>query len=72
MRESRPPSGAPTTYRSFTRVRPSSSTVTRSGLGERFDPSVHEAVLREESDTVEHPMVAAELQRGYRLNERLS
>lgn len=40
-------------------------------LGERFDPSVHEAVLREESDAVEHPMVAAELQRGYRLNDRL-
>ena len=40
-------------------------------LGERFDPSVHEAVFQEESDSVEIPTVAAELQRGYRLNDRL-
>jgi len=39
--------------------------------GEPFDPSLHEAVLREESD--EHPedVVVAELQRGYQLNGRV-
>jgi len=40
-------------------------------LGERFDPAVHEAVFQEESDSVTTPTVAMELQRGYRLNERL-
>ncbi len=40
-------------------------------LGERFDPAVHEAVFQEESDGVLAPTVAAELQRGYRLNDRL-
>jgi molecular chaperone GrpE len=40
-------------------------------LGERFDPSVHEAVFQEESDSVAAPTVSVELQRGYRLNERL-
>jgi len=39
--------------------------------GERFDPAVHEAVTREEDPEVEVPTVAAELQRGYRLGERL-
>jgi molecular chaperone GrpE len=40
-------------------------------LGERFDPSVHEAVFQEESDSVVVPTVEVELQRGYRLNDRL-
>ena len=40
-------------------------------IGQPFDPRVHEAVAREESDEVEVPTVVAELQRGYWLNERL-
>ena len=40
-------------------------------VGQPFDPRVHEAVAREESDEVEVPTVVAELQRGYWLNERL-
>jgi molecular chaperone GrpE len=40
-------------------------------LGERFDPSVHEAVAHETSNEVEAPTVVAEFQRGYRLNDRL-
>ncbi|MCB1008498.1 MAG: nucleotide exchange factor GrpE [Acidobacteria bacterium] len=40
-------------------------------LGEPFDPQVHEAVLREESADVEVPTVVGEMQRGYRLHERL-
>ncbi len=40
-------------------------------LGERFDPAVHEAVFQEESDGVVVPTVEVELQRGYRLNDRL-
>lgn len=40
-------------------------------VGERFDPSVHEAVAHESSADVEAPTVIAEFQRGYRLSERL-
>lgn len=36
-----------------------------------FDPNVHQAVLTEESEDVEEPEVAEELQRGYRLHGRL-
>jgi molecular chaperone GrpE len=37
----------------------------------RFDPSLHQAVLTEESEDVEEPEVIEELQRGYRLHGRL-
>ena len=37
----------------------------------KFDPSVHQAVLTEESDEVNEPEVAEELQRGYWLQDRL-
>lgn len=40
-------------------------------LGERFDPKLHEAVMREESTAVQAPTVVTELQRGYLLHDRL-
>jgi molecular chaperone GrpE len=40
-------------------------------LGCPFNPEVHEAVAREEDPEVDSPVVAAELQRGYWLDERL-
>jgi len=40
-------------------------------VGERFDPAVHEAVLGEASDEVEHDTVVDELQRGYFLHDRV-
>lgn len=40
-------------------------------LGEPFDPALHEAVSRQESADASEPRVAAELQKGYRLHERL-
>jgi molecular chaperone GrpE len=39
--------------------------------GRPFDPSVHEAIAGEESDSVEVDTVAGELQRGYRLHDRV-
>lgn len=39
--------------------------------GAPFDPAVHEAVSREESDQVTAPTVIAALQRGYLLHDRL-
>lgn len=40
-------------------------------VGERFDPSMHEAIGGEESADVEHDTVSAELVPGYRLHDRL-
>ena len=40
-------------------------------VGERFDPSWHEAMATQPSDEFEPDTVAQVLQKGYRLNERL-
>ena len=40
-------------------------------VGERFDPSVHEAVSKEERADIEHPTVLEQYQVGFRLHERL-
>lgn len=40
-------------------------------VGQPFDPTLHEAVAREESPDVQEPTVAAELRRGYRMHDRL-
>jgi molecular chaperone GrpE len=40
-------------------------------VGERFDPHVHEAVATEETDTAEPDTVTQEMQRGYRLGDKL-
>jgi molecular chaperone GrpE len=42
-----------------------------SAVGQPFDPTVHEAVAREESPQVKSPTVSAELRRGYKLHDRL-
>jgi molecular chaperone GrpE len=40
-------------------------------VGQPFDPTVHEAVAREESADVKSPTVVAELRRGYKMHDRL-
>jgi molecular chaperone GrpE len=40
-------------------------------VGERFDPHVHEAVATEETQEFEPDTVMQEMQRGYRLGDRL-
>ncbi|MBV9927111.1 MAG: nucleotide exchange factor GrpE [Acidobacteria bacterium] len=40
-------------------------------VGERFDPHVHEAVATEETDAYEADTVTQEMQRGYRLGDKL-
>jgi molecular chaperone GrpE len=39
--------------------------------GRKFDPHLHQAVMTEESEDVEEPEVAEELQKGYTLHNRL-
>ena len=40
-------------------------------LGQPFDPTLHEAVSREEDPAVQAPTVTGEMRRGYRLHDRL-
>jgi molecular chaperone GrpE len=40
-------------------------------LNKPFDPNVHEAVIHEESDKHDDGTVMAELQKGYKLNDRV-
>ena len=40
-------------------------------IGQPFDPSVHEAVTRQEDPNVSAPTVSEELQSGYMMHERL-
>ena len=40
-------------------------------LNQPFDPNCHEAVMQEESDKVESQMVIKELQKGYKLHDRV-
>jgi molecular chaperone GrpE len=40
-------------------------------VGRPFDPAEHEAVTREEDPAVSSPVVTAELQRGYKMHDRL-
>ena len=40
-------------------------------VGQNFDPSLHEAVLREESELYKEDVIIEELQRGYHLNGRV-
>jgi molecular chaperone GrpE len=37
----------------------------------RFDPAVHQALVTEEAEGIEEPMIGEELQKGYMLNGRL-
>jgi molecular chaperone GrpE len=39
--------------------------------GQPFDPAVHDAIAGEESDSVDVDTVATEVQRGYRLHDRV-
>jgi molecular chaperone GrpE len=40
-------------------------------LGQPFDPTLHEAVSREEDPSVQSPTVTGEMRRGYRIHDRL-
>jgi molecular chaperone GrpE len=40
-------------------------------VGQPFDPTVHDAVAREESADVKTPTVTAELRKGYKMHDRL-
>ncbi|MGM0378587.1 MAG: nucleotide exchange factor GrpE [Bacillota bacterium] len=40
-------------------------------LGEKFDPNLHHAVMKEETDEYEHNEIMEELQTGYKLEDKV-
>ena len=39
--------------------------------GEPFDPNKHEAIMMEQSETVQEPIVGEDLLKGYKLKDRI-
>jgi molecular chaperone GrpE len=40
-------------------------------IGQEFDPNCHEAIMQEESDEFESGVVTQELQKGYKIGDRI-
>lgn len=63
--------GIQMTVRSFEAALENLGVVPIEAVGQPFDPALHEAIGGEESPDVEHDTVSHELQRGYRLHDRV-
>lgn len=63
--------GVRMTVRQFEEALSSLGVTPIEAVGTRFDPSIHEAIAGIESAEVEHDTVVDELQRGYRLHDRV-
>jgi molecular chaperone GrpE len=63
--------GLHATVRQFEEALEAVGVVPIDALGKPFDPAEHEAVMGEESPEVEVDTVVAELQRGYRIGDRV-
>ncbi|KAG9444036.1 hypothetical protein H6P81_015376 [Aristolochia fimbriata] len=58
-------------YKQFVEVMRSLQVAVVETVGKPFDPSLHEAIAREESQLFKEGVVAEEISRGFRLGERL-
>lgn len=63
--------GVEMTLRQFEQVLKDAGVERVESLDQPFDPAVHEAVQRVEKAGIDRPVVVEEMQRGYRLHERL-
>ena len=63
--------GVQLTLRQFIEILKSEGVEPVDSVNQAFDPLVHEAVFQEESETVETPMVVAEMQKGYKYKNKL-
>ncbi len=63
--------GVEMTLRQFDQVLERAGVVEVEAVGLPFDPAVHDAVSRIESDEVDGPTVIEEMQRGYSMHDRL-
>ncbi|GAC1583964.1 MAG: nucleotide exchange factor GrpE [Candidatus Dormibacteria bacterium] len=64
-------SGVQMVVRQFEEILAGAGVETIEAVGQPFDPNQHQAVLAEPSDEYEDGHVVAELQRGYRLRDRV-
>jgi molecular chaperone GrpE len=63
--------GVRLTRDNFLKVLADAGVVPIEALGQPFDPAVHEAIMQQPSEAHAEPMVLQEVQRGYRLHERV-
>jgi molecular chaperone GrpE len=63
--------GVDLTYREILKIFEKHCVAQIEALGQPFDPNFHEAVMREETDDHPENTVTNELQKGYRMHERL-
>lgn len=63
--------GARLTYDSLLKVLRNHGVEPIETVGKPFDPRLHEAILHQPSDTVPEGHVAAEMTRGYKMNDRV-
>lgn len=64
-------SGLTMVYRKFLSILEGLNVEPIEALGQPFDPNIHEAISQEPSDEYESGTVAREMQRGYRLGDRV-
>ena len=57
--------------RKFATILEGINVTTIKAVGQQFDPNWHEAVMQEPSDEVESGMVTKELQKGYKIDDRV-
>ncbi|KAJ8423679.1 hypothetical protein Cgig2_023524 [Carnegiea gigantea] len=58
-------------YKQFVEIMKSLQVAAVDTVGKPFDPNLHEAIAREESDEFDEGIVSQEFRRGFRLGERL-
>ena len=63
--------GVQLTLKQFLEILRSEGVEPVASLNEAFDPLVHEALMQEDSETIETPTVVAELQKGYKYKNKL-
>jgi molecular chaperone GrpE len=63
--------GVQLTLKQFKDILKSEGVEPVASLNEVFDPLVHEAVMQEDSESIEAPTVVAELQKGYKYKNKL-
>ncbi|AMA72329.1 molecular chaperone GrpE [Aneurinibacillus sp. XH2] len=58
-------------FRQLQQVLEQEGVTTVPGVGEPFDPNMHQAVMQEESDEYESGIIIEEFQKGYKLKDRV-
>lgn len=63
--------GVELTYEQLTNLLKRENVTPIEAIGELFDPNCHEALMQEDSDDFEEGLICKEIQKGYRINDRI-